>query len=192
MEFMNRLCIVLCLVAAVLVFISQAQAADGKDLVRLSTSKGAVVLDLDREHAPVSVENFLRYVDDGFYDGTLFHRVIPGFMIQGGGLDKDMNRKSPHDPIRNESDNGLKNKTYTVSMARTNAPHSATAQFFINVADNDFLDGKKGKWGYAVFGEVVKGQDVVKAIEAVVTTTRSGRRDVPVKPVVIEKAERIE
>jgi cyclophilin family peptidyl-prolyl cis-trans isomerase len=189
---MNRLCIVLCLVAAILVFVSQSQAGDGKDLVRLSTSKGAIVLDLDRDHAPVSVENFLRYVDNGFYDGTLFHRVIPGFMIQGGGLDADMNRKPTLDPIRNESNNGLGNRTYSVSMARTNAPHSATSQFFINVADNAFLNGKKGKWGYAVFGEVIEGQSVVKAIESVVTTTRACRRDVPVKPVTIDKVERID
>ena len=188
---MNRLCIFLCLVAAVVVFVSQAQAGDGKDLVALTTSKGKIVLDLDRENAPMSTENFLRYVDEGFYDGTLFHRVIDGFMVQGGGLDGSMNRKSVHAPVRNESKNGLKNQAYTVSMARTNDPHSATAQFFINVADNAFLNGSAGKWGYAVFGEVVEGREVVDVIKGVVTTTRSGRRDVPVKPVMIEKAERV-
>ena len=188
---MNRLCICLCLVAAIVVFVSQAQAADGKDLVALTTTKGKIVLDLDRENAPVSTENFLRYVDEGFYDNTLFHRVIAGFMVQGGGLDESMNRKVTHDPIRNESDNGLKNKAYTVSMARTNDPHSVTSQFFINVVDNDFLDGRSVKPGYAVFGEVVEGREVVDVIKGVVTTTRSGRRDVPVKPVMIEKAERV-
>ncbi|MBI2470711.1 MAG: peptidyl-prolyl cis-trans isomerase [Planctomycetes bacterium] len=159
--------------------------------VLLETSKGVVVLELDSKAAPKTVENFLGYVQEGFYDDTTFHRVIKGFMIQGGGFTEDMQQKSTHAPIDNEADNGLQNKRGTVAMARTMDPHSATAQFFINTVDNSFLD-HKGKtssgWGYCVFGKVVEGMNVVDAIEGVSTTSRSGQRDVPATPVTIERA----
>jgi len=160
--------------------------------VRLTTSKGAIVLELDREKAPETTENFLEYVRSGFFDGTIFHRVIPGFMIQGGGFTPDMSQKPTRAPIQNEADSGLENERGTVAMARTNDPHSATAQFFVNLKDNDFLDhtGKNARgWGYAVFGEVVEGMDVVDAIAAVPTGQRGGHGDVPLEPVVIESAE---
>jgi len=159
--------------------------------VRISTSMGDIVLELNREKAPKSVANFLNYVQEGFYDGTIFHRVIDGFMVQGGGFTQDFQKKTPHAPIENEANNGLKNLNGTVAMARTNAPHSATAQFFINVADNGFLDHRSPTprgWGYAVFGKVVEGMDVVNKIRK--TPTGSGgpfRKDVPRTPVVIEK-----
>jgi cyclophilin family peptidyl-prolyl cis-trans isomerase len=153
--------------------------------VLLKTSMGEIVLELYPEKAPKSVENFLQYVKNGHYKGTIFHRVIEGFMIQGGGYDKDMNQKPTNAPIENEAKNGLKNEPYTLAMARTSAPHSASAQFFINVKNNGFLDypGQDG-WGYAVFGKVIKGMDVVDKIKAVPT----GANDVPNKPVVIESA----
>jgi peptidyl-prolyl cis-trans isomerase A (cyclophilin A)/peptidyl-prolyl cis-trans isomerase B (cyclophilin B) len=157
--------------------------------VALTTTKGTIVLELDAEKAPVSVENFLAYVNDGFYSGTIFHRVIKGFMIQGGGMDQGMAQKKGRAPIKNEADNGLKNDKYTVAMARTNEIHSATAQFFINTADNAFLNHGTRDFGYAVFGKVVEGQDVVDAIEAVATGTKGMHGDVPVEPIVIEKAE---
>ncbi|MFJ6769925.1 peptidylprolyl isomerase [Kitasatospora sp. NPDC091257] len=163
--------------------------------VKLSTNHGDIVLRLDAEKAPETVENFLQYVRDGFYDGTVFHRVINGFMVQGGGMEPGMKQKKTRAPIQNEADNGLKNTKYTVAMARTGDPHSATAQFFINVADNDFLDhsGKNAQgWGYAVFGEVVEGQNVVDAVKTVPTGSRSGHQDVPKEDVVIEKAEVVE
>lgn len=161
-------------------------------LVEFETTKGTFVLELDAQHAPHTVANFLAYVKSGFYQDTIFHRVIEGFMIQGGGLTQDMQPKATNAPIKNEGKNGLKNKKYTVAMARTNNPHSATAQFFINTADNDFLDTKGSKWGYAVFGKVYRGADVVDAIEDVVTTTRAGHRDVPAKPVIILHARLVE
>ncbi|MDB5762446.1 MAG: peptidylprolyl isomerase [Herminiimonas sp.] len=153
--------------------------------VLLKTSMGEIVLELYPEKAPKSVDNFLQYVKNGHYKGTIFHRVIEGFMIQGGGYDKDMNQKPTNAPIENEAKNGLKNEPYTLAMARTSAPHSASAQFFINVKNNGFLDypGQDG-WGYAVFGKVIKGMDVVDKIKAVPT----GANDVPNKPVVIESA----
>ena len=160
-------------------------------MVTLQTSKGNIVLELDEAKAPVTTQNFIQYVKDGFYDGTIFHRVIPGFMIQGGGFDKDMTHKATRAPIKNEADNGLKNEVYTIAMARTPDPNSATAQFFINVANNAFLNFKAPTmqgWGYAVFGKVVKGQEVVDAIAGVKTTTRYPHQDVPVEPVVINKA----
>ncbi|MFD5437886.1 peptidylprolyl isomerase [Kitasatospora sp. NPDC127067] len=163
--------------------------------VKLSTNHGDIVLRLDAEKAPATVENFLQYVRDGFYDGTVFHRVINGFMVQGGGMEPGMKQKKTRAPIQNEADNGLKNTRYTVAMARTGDPHSATAQFFINVADNGFLDhsGKNAQgWGYAVFGEVVEGQDVVDTVKTVPTGSRSGHQDVPKEDVVIEKAEIVE
>jgi peptidyl-prolyl cis-trans isomerase B (cyclophilin B) len=158
--------------------------------VVLTTNHGAITLELDVEKAPKSVENFVTYVKSGHYDGTIFHRVIDGFMIQGGGFDPDMKQKSTNDPIENEAENGLKNDRYTVAMARTSDPHSATAQFFINVGDNEFLNypGSDG-WGYAVFGKVSDGEDVVDAIRAVKTGRKSMFSDVPVETVVIEKAE---
>ena len=158
--------------------------------VVLTTNHGAITLELDVEKAPKSVENFITYVKSGHYDGTIFHRVIDGFMIQGGGFDPDMKQKSTNDPIDNEAENGLKNDRYTIAMARTSDPHSATAQFFINVGDNDFLNypGSDG-WGYAVFGKVTEGEDVVDAIRAVKTGRKSMFSDVPVETVVIEKAE---
>lgn len=159
--------------------------------VKLETSLGDIVIELNQEKAPETVENFLNYVEDGFYNGTIFHRVIPNFMIQGGGFDEDFNQKTTKAPIQNEADNGLSNKRGSVAMARTNDPHSATAQFFINVVDNDFLDFR-GKvpsgWGYAVFGEVIEGMDVVDEIRNVSTTMRGPHQDVPVENVVIIKA----
>ena len=156
---------------------------------------GDITLELNPEKAPDTVANFLQYVKDGFYDGTIFHRVIPTFMIQGGGFDAKMNQKPTRTPIKNEADNGLKNDVYTVAMARTGDPNSATAQFFINVADNQFLNHTAKTmqgWGYAVFGKVVKGQDVVDKIKAVPTTTKGMFQDVPVTPVVINKATVVE
>ncbi|MBU1273902.1 MAG: peptidyl-prolyl cis-trans isomerase [Proteobacteria bacterium] len=167
-------------------------AARSNPVVKLQTSLGDIEVELYPEKAPKSVENFLSYVNKGFYNGTVFHRIINGFMIQGGGLNDKMQLKAIGSPIQNEADNGLTNDEYTLAMARTMDPHSATAQFFINVADNDFLN-HKGKdpqgWGYAVFGKVIKGQDVVEKIKAVETTTKGMHQDVPVTPVVIEKAE---
>ncbi|WP_222929263.1 peptidylprolyl isomerase [Pigmentiphaga humi] len=160
--------------------------------VALQTSAGRIVLELDDARAPATVANFLQYVRDGHYDGTIFHRVIGSFMIQGGGFTADMKEKPTRPGIRNEASNGLKNTAYTVSMARTPDPHSASAQFFINVADNDFLNYRAATaqgWGYAVFGKVVQGKDVVDKIRSVPTTTRGPHADVPVQPIVIQKAE---
>jgi peptidyl-prolyl cis-trans isomerase B (cyclophilin B) len=161
-------------------------------LVKLTTNMGEIVIELNEEKAPISSENFLSYVNDGFYDGTCFHRVIDGFMIQGGGLTPDLNLKATKDQIKNEADNGLKNEPYTVAMARTQDPHSASAQFFINVSNNEFLNHTEKNiegWGYAVFGKVVEGQDVVDAIKAVPTGNKSFYQDVPKESVIIEKAE---
>jgi peptidyl-prolyl cis-trans isomerase B (cyclophilin B) len=168
-----------------------AQAGGSHPLVNLETSMGTITLELYPDKAPASVANFLEYVKAGFYNGTIFHRVINGFMVQGGGLDAKMNKKATRAPIKNEADNGLTNDAYTVAMARTNDPDSATAQFFINVANNAFLNhtGKNPRgWGYAVFGKVVKGQDVVDKIKAVATTTRDSYENVPQEPVTIIKA----
>jgi peptidyl-prolyl cis-trans isomerase B (cyclophilin B) len=153
--------------------------------------EGVVTLELDEQKAPKTVANFLNYVKKGHYDGTVFHRVIDGFMVQGGGFAPGMNQKPTDAPVENEANNGLKNKKYTVAMARTSAPHSASAQFFINVADNDFLDHKAPTpqgWGYAVFGKVVGGQDVVDRIKGVATGNLGGHGDVPKQDVVLEKA----
>ena len=161
--------------------------------VRLETSHGAIVLALDAAKAPATVKNFLAYVDAGHYDGTLFHRVIPGFMIQGGGFDRDFQQKEVRGPVQNEAGNGLRNLRGTIAMARTNDPHSATAQFFINSVDNAFLDhtGENPQgWGYAVFGRVTEGLEVVDAISQVKTGTKNGHQDVPAEPVVLLKAER--
>lgn len=159
--------------------------------VTIETSKGVILVELDPSAAPKSVENFLRYARSGFYDGTVFHRVIAGFMIQGGGFTADLTKKPVGAPIENESKNGLSNKRGTIAMARTMAPHSATAQFYVNLVDNANLDARGGQWGYAVFGRVVEGMDVVDAIAAVPTDfARSGgqtMRDVPTTPVTILK-----
>ncbi|HEY8155609.1 MAG TPA: peptidylprolyl isomerase [Myxococcota bacterium] len=159
-------------------------------VVTLETSLGSIVLELDAKKAPISVANFLAYVDSGFYDGTVFHRVIPDFMIQGGGFAPDMTQKPTKAPIKNEADNGLANDSWTIAMARTPAKDSATAQFFINLKDNDFLNHGSRDFGYAVFGKVTSGVDVVKKIAAVKTTTKSGNQNVPVEPVVIKSAKR--
>ncbi|MFP5425280.1 MAG: peptidylprolyl isomerase [Gammaproteobacteria bacterium] len=164
--------------------------------VKLSTNHGDIVLQLDAEKAPLTVANFLEYVKAGHYSNTVFHRVIKGFMIQGGGFEPGMNEKRDKKPsIQNEADNGLKNDQYTIAMARTMEPHSASAQFFINASNNEFLNhsGKTVQgWGYAVFGKVTEGQDVVDKIEAVATGSKAGHQDVPKDDVIIEKAEIIE
>ena len=158
--------------------------------VDMTTNHGTVRIELDDERAPATVENFLAYVAKGHYDGTIFHRVIKGFMIQGGGFEPGMGQKPTAAPIANEASNGLKNDHYTIAMARTSNPHSATAQFFINTTDNDFLNFRSESpqgWGYAVFGRVVSGQDVVDAIEGVKTGRSGMHQDVPVEDVVIER-----
>jgi peptidyl-prolyl cis-trans isomerase B (cyclophilin B) len=160
-------------------------------VVKLSTNFGDITLELNAEKAPITVANFLKYVEAGFYDGLIFHRVIDNFMIQGGGFDTNMKQKTTEAEIKNEADNGLKNDIYTIAMARTSSPHSASSQFFINVSDNDFLNHtapNNSGWGYCVFGKVVEGTEVLDQIRAVKTTTRAGHQDVPVEPVVINKA----
>ena len=170
------------------------QPTEIKVMIKLSTSMGEITLELDAEKAPITVENFLSYVDSGHYDNTIFHRVIPGFVIQGGGLVSGMQEKKTGTPILNEADNGLKNLTGSICMARTNDPHSATSQFFINLKDNDFLD-HKGKtesgWGYAVFGRVVSGMKVVEKIAAVETGNAGHHSDVPLADIILEKAGRV-
>lgn len=163
-------------------------------MVILKTNYGDIVIELNDEKAPITCENFLKYVKSGHYNGTIFHRVIPGFMIQGGGMTPEMDQKPTLDPIKNEADNGLLNEKGTIAMARTMEPNSATSQFFINTVDNDFLNFKRKSpdgWGYCVFGKVVKGLDVVMKIEAVKTDNHkfTPYRDVPVEPVIIESAE---
>jgi peptidyl-prolyl cis-trans isomerase B (cyclophilin B) len=158
--------------------------------VQLQTSKGDITLELDDAKAPVTVANFVEYVKSGHYDGTVFHRVIPGFMIQGGGFEPGMRQKATRAPIENESHNGLQNDRYTIAMARTSAPHSASAQFFINATDNGFLNKAQSQdgWGYAVFGKVAAGTDVVDAIERVKTGRSGGHGDVPLEDVTIQRA----
>ncbi len=161
-------------------------------MVKLHTNHGVITLELDAAKAPATVANFLQYVQDGFFSNTVFHRVIDGFMIQGGGFEPGMKQKPTRQPVKNEADNGLKNDDYTVAMARTQDPHSATAQFFINIADNKSLNHSAPTpqgWGYCVFGKVVEGTDVVDKIRKVKTGSRSMRQDVPAEDVVIEKAE---
>lgn len=160
-------------------------------MVKLSTNFGDITLELNAEKAPITVANFLKYVEDGFYDGLIFHRVIDGFMVQGGGFDANMKQKSTSEPIKNEANNGLSNDRYTIAMARTSIPDSASSQFFINVADNGFLNHTAptpSGWGYCVFGKVVEGMDVIDKIKSVKTTSRAGHQDVPVDPVVIQQA----
>jgi len=161
-------------------------------MLEFKTSKGTFTVQLFDKQAPISAENFLRYADEGFFDGTIFHRVIAGFMIQGGGLTADLQNKRGHAPIKNEASNGLKNKRGTLSMARTNDPDSATSQFFVNLVDNDFLDQRPGNPGYAVFGRVDSGMDVVDAIAAAKTGTKGMYQDVPLETVTIESVRRIE
>jgi cyclophilin family peptidyl-prolyl cis-trans isomerase len=167
-------------------FAEEDKAMD--NVVLMKTNKGDIKIKLNADKAPVSVQNFLTYVNEGFYDGTIFHRVITNFMIQGGGFNLDFTQKKTHDPIKNEADNGLKNTRGTIAMARTSDPDSATAQFFINLVDNSFLDFKSATpsgYGYAVFGEVIDGMDVVDAIAASRTATKDGYNDVPVEPIQI-------
>jgi peptidyl-prolyl cis-trans isomerase B (cyclophilin B) len=167
----------------------------GNPVVVMKTSMGEIKIELDKAKAPVTVDNFVGYVNDKFYDGTIFHRVIPAFMIQGGGFDKDMNQKKTKAPIKNEAGNGLKNLNGTIAMARTSDPNSATAQFFINTKDNAFLDHRNETpqgYGYAVFGKVVSGMDVLKKIEQVQTTTKVPHENVPVTPVIIESVRVVE
>jgi len=164
-------------------------------MVKLNTNYGTITLELFADKAPVTVENFLNYVKDGFYDGTIFHRVINGFMIQGGGMEPGMKEKATNAPIKNEADNGLSNERGTIAMARTMEPHSASAQFFINVKDNKFLDHSSPTpdgWGYAVFGRVVDGMDVVDRIKEVQTGNAGYHQDVPVEDVILESAEIVE
>lgn len=183
-------CLALCIFAAA----SGAQAAKAKadePVVKLETSMGDILVQLNTRKAPITTANFIQYVKSGHYDGTIFHRVIKDFMIQGGGFTQEMKEKHTQAPIRNEANNGLTNKKYTIAMARTNDPHSASAQFFINTRDNDFLNFKSQSpqgWGYAVFGKVIGGQDVVDKIEKVATRRRAGMDDVPQTPVIIKKA----
>ena len=160
--------------------------------VEFKTNMGTIVLELYPDRAPETVKNFQQYVKSGFYKGTVFHRVIPGFMIQGGGFTADLQHKPSREPIKNEANNGLKNAVGTIAMARTSDPHSATSQFFINVVDNPPLDYREGNVGYAVFGKVTSGMDVVQKIATVPTTARPPHQNVPVKPVVIESARMLE
>ena len=161
-------------------------------MVRFETSHGGFTIELYQEDAPQTVENFLRYVDDGFFDGTIFHRIVPGFVIQGGGFTEDMSQKRTHPSIKNEADNGLKNTRGTLSMARTNDVNSATSQFFVNLKDNEFLDHTRGNFGYAVFGRVSEGMDVVDKIAAVKTGRRHGHDDVPLEAVTMTRVHRAE
>ena len=160
-------------------------------MVKLTTNFGDITLELNAEKAPITVANFLQYVEDGFYDGVVFHRVIDGFMVQGGGFDTNMKQKKTQAEIKNEADNGLTNDKYTLAMARTSVPDSASSQFFINVGNNDFLNHSaptSSGWGYCVFGKVIAGMDVVDKIEAVKTSSKAGHQDVPIENVIIEKA----
>lgn len=192
--FSSRIRLALAGVAVSAAFFPGFAAAADDVNVEIETNLGTIALRLDAARAPVTVKNFTNYAKAGFYDGTIFHRVIDGFMIQGGGFTPDMKQKETHDPIENEAANGLKNDKYTIAMARTSYPHSATSQFFINTTDNDFLNytmpSPQG-WGYAVFGKVVTGTDVIDAIGKVRTSRRGMFSDVPVEDVVIEKVEMI-
>jgi len=160
-------------------------------MIRFETTLGDFTVELFEQKAPVTAANFLKYIDDGFFDGTIFHRIVPGFVIQGGGFTEDMTQKSTHPSIKNEADNGLKNERGTLSMARTNDVNSATSQFFVNLKDNDFLDHKRGNFGYAVFGRVTEGMDVIDKIAAVQTGRRRGFEDVPLKAVIMTSVRRV-
>ena len=173
-------------------FATENTMSDTQTKVKLTTTLGEIIIQLNAAKAPVSSANFLTYVNEGFYNGTIFHRVIPDFMAQGGGFDTSFNQKAVHAPIKNEADNGLINRRGTLAMARTNDPNSATAQFFINLKDNSFLNHTSptaSGWGYAVFGEVIEGMDVVDAMAKQATGNRGGHQDVPKTDIVIEKAE---
>jgi cyclophilin family peptidyl-prolyl cis-trans isomerase len=161
-------------------------------MIRFETSHGDFTVELFERDAPQTVANFLRYVDDGFFDGTIFHRVVPGFVIQGGGLTPDYSQKQTHPPVRNESANGVRNQRGTLSMARTDDIHSATSQFFVNLADNDFLDHRPGQYGYAVFGCVTDGMDVIDRIAKIGTGRRKGHSDAPLEDVLIKSARRVQ
>lgn len=183
--------VALCVFALTFACPDYSWAKERGTMVKFETSMGDIVIELYEDKAPETCENFLEYVENGFYEGTVFHRIIDNFMIQGGGFDVSMKQKKTLSPVNNEADNGLKNDVYTVAMARTSDPHSATAQFFINVKNNDFLNhtGKTPQgWGYTVFGKVVEGQDVVDKIKVVPTHTRGFHENVPKIPVVINKA----
>jgi cyclophilin family peptidyl-prolyl cis-trans isomerase len=172
--------------------LQEAIMAEKNPVVRMSTSKGDIRIELDAEKAPVTSRNFIEYVNGGHYDGLIFHRVIPGFMIQGGGMDEEMAERKTRAPIKNEAGNGLKNTAGSIAMARTSVVDSATSQFFINVKDNDFLNQRStaaAEFGYAVFGRVIEGMDVVHAIEKVKTTSRGHHEDVPVEAVIIQSAK---
>lgn len=172
---------------------TKKKTQEQKKMVKLETNMGDIVIELNEKAAPITTANFLQYVNDGFFDGLIFHRVIKGFMIQGGGFDAEMKKKQTRKPIKNEASNGLKNDRGTIAMARTNDPHSATGQFFINHRNNNSLNYVENRNpGYAVFGKVIEGMDVVDKIAAVKTTTRNGMGDVPVKPVVIKSAKVVE
>ncbi|OHX38411.1 peptidylprolyl isomerase [Methylomonas sp. LWB] len=191
----NRFAYLMLFLFSTLSFATENKMSDSQSKVKLTTTLGAIVIQLDAVKAPASTANFIAYVNDGFYNGTIFHRVIPGFMAQGGGFDTSFNQKATKATIQNEANNGLKNKRGTIAMARTNDPHSATAQFFINYKDNAFLDHTNqtpSGWGYAVFGEVVEGMDVVDAMAKQPTANRGMHQDVPKTDIVIEKAEVVE
>jgi cyclophilin family peptidyl-prolyl cis-trans isomerase len=159
-------------------------------MIRFETNLGDFTIELFEEKAPLSVANFLQYIDDGHFDGTIFHRIVPGFVIQGGGFTENMTQKKTQPPVKNEADNGLKNSRGTLSMARTNDINSATSQFFVNLKDNDFLDHSRGNFGYAVFARVTDGMDVVDKIAAVKTGRKGGFDDVPVEPIVMKSVKR--
>ncbi len=183
------------LLTTTLSFATENKMSDTPSKVKLTTSLGEIIIQLNPEKAPVSSVNFLTYVNEGFYNNTIFHRIIPGFMAQGGGFDTDFSQKAVHDPIKNEADNGLANKRGSIAMARTNVPDSATAQFFINYKDNASLNHTSptsSGWGYAVFGEVIDGMDVVDAMAKQPTGNRGGHQDVPKTDIIVEKAEVIE
>jgi len=183
------------LLTTTLSFATENKMSDTPSKVKLTTSLGEIIIQLNPEKAPISSANFLTYVNEGFYNNTIFHRVIPGFMAQGGGFDTDFNQKAVHDPIKNEANNGLPNKRGSIAMARTNVPDSATAQFFINYKDNASLNHTSptpSGWGYAVFGEVVEGMDVVDAMAKQPTGNRGGHQDVPKTDIIVEKAEVIQ
>ena len=180
------------LLISTLSFATEKTMTDTQTKVKLTTSAGEIIIQLNSDKAPISSANFLTYVNEGFYNGTIFHRIIPDFMAQGGGFDTSFNQKAVHAPIKNEADNGLTNNRGTLAMARTNDPNSATAQFFINYKDNSFLNHTSqtsSGWGYAVFGEVIEGMDVVDAMAKQATGNRGGHQDVPKTDIVIEKAE---
>jgi cyclophilin family peptidyl-prolyl cis-trans isomerase len=160
-------------------------------MIRFETSHGAFTVELYEREAPLTVANFRQYVDDGFFDGTIFHRIVPGFVIQGGGMTADFTQKPTRAPLKNEANNGLQNERGTLSMARTDAPHSATSQFFVNLKDNDFLDHRPGQHGYAVFGRVVEGLEVIDRIAAVPTGRRHGHADAPMEEVIVTSARRV-